>query len=299
MNKVVIFADSTCDLSEELINKYDIKIAPLHVVFEDKVYEDGINIHPMELYKMVEEKGVLPKTSGCSQIEYENYFKKYLDEGCDIVFTGISSQMSGTFQNVVLLSQKYPDRLYPVDSGNLSTGIGLLVIKACEYRDQGLSAKEIKEKFEELVPHVKTQFVIKKLDYLYKGGRCTSMSRVFGTLLRIHPMIVVRDGRMVVGKKIIGKMEKSVKVMTDIFLKDFDQIDLNHVFITDSSMADDLYDLIIKQLTEAGVINKIKNLYHTHAGCVVSSHCGPSTIGILYIMKKDLNDDSLDEDAFK
>ncbi len=299
MNKVVIFTDSTCDLSEELIKQYDIKVIPLHVVYEDKVYQDGIDINALDLYKKVEETGVLPKTAACSPAEYKEIFDKYINEGYDVFYTGISSKMSSNFENVVALANEYPEgRLVPCDSGNLSTGIGLLVIKACQFRDEGLSATEIAKKISQIVPHVKVQFVIKKLDYLHKGGRCTSTSKVFGTLLRIHPMIVVRDGRMVVGKKIIGKMSKSVKVMTDIFLKYFDQIEKDMIFVTDSSLAEEFQDQIISRLKEEGVYDKIGHVYTTHAGCVVSSHCGPSTIGILYIMKHDIHDEDLDADAF-
>lgn len=299
MNKVAIVTDSTCDLSKEIIEKYDIKVIPLYVVYDDKTYRDGIDIHAKDIYERTDKDGVLPKTAALSPLDIHNILKPLIEEGYDIFYTGISSKMSGNFQNWVIAAADFePNRIFLSDSGNLSTGIGLLVLKACEYRDAGCTAKQIKNKIDHIVPHVKVQFVIKKLDYLYKGGRCTSMSKVFGTLLRIHPMIVVRDGRMVVGKKIIGKMEKSILTMTDIFLKDFNEIDPTNVFITDSSLNDELYEIIYGKLKESGVTDKVKNIYHTHAGCVVSSHCGPDTIGILYIMKKGLHDDSLDQDAF-
>lgn len=299
-NKVIIVTDTTCDLSEEIIKEHDIKIIPLHVIYGETVYDDGVNITPDEIYKKVDELGILPKTSANTPSDFHYFCKPYLEQGYDIWYTGISGQMSGSLQNFLIEAQNHPEgRMVASDSGNLSTGIGLLVLKACEYRDKGLSALQIKAKIDYMVPHVKVQFVINSLDYLYKGGRCTSMSKVFGTLLRIHPMIVVRDGKMVVGKKIIGKLTKSVNVMTDIFLNDFPSIDPSTVFITDSWQADDLYEQIYNRMKENGCVDKIKNIYHTHAGCCVSSHCGPRTIGILYIMKKGLNDTDLDEDAFE
>ena len=277
--KVIIASDSTCDLSNELLNKYDVKIVPLHINFGDKSFNDGIDIHLEELYKKVEETKELPKTSAVSPREIHNFFKQYVDAGYDVFYTGIGSSLSVTYNVARLEAQEFDGHVYCVDSGNLSTGIGLLVLKACSYRDQGLTAKEIAEKIEELVPRVKAQFVVETLNYLHKGGRCSGTALIFSKLLSIKPMIVVRSGRMTVGKKFIGSMKKAVTGMVKMFLEDTKNYDNEFVFIT-HTLAFDKVELIKEQIKDV----EIKNLYDTVAGCVIGAHCGPGTIGILYIM---------------
>ena len=285
-NKVAILTDSTCDLGHELIEKYNIGVIPLHVNFDNESYEDGVQITLEQLYKKVEEKGVLPTTSAASHGEVKAFFKKYLDEGYDIVYTGISSAMSVTFQVMNLVARELaPERIHLVDSGNLSTGIGLLLLKAATFRDQGLSAKEIAEKLEDIVPRVKSQFVIDTLDYLHKGGRCSSVAYVFSKVLKVKPMIVVREKTMQVGAKFIGSITKAQKGMTNLFLKDFDNIDKEFVFITHTLAYDGAEN--IRNLI-SGVSDQIENLYETVAGCVIGTHCGKNTIGILYIMKDEI-----------
>lgn len=285
-NKVAILTDSTCDLGHELIEKYNIGVIPLHVNFDNESYEDGVQITLEQLYKKVEEKGVLPTTSAASHGEVKAFFKKYLDEGYDIVYTGISSAMSVTFQVMNLVARELaPERIHLVDSGNLSTGIGLLLLKAATFRDQGLSAKEIAEKLEDIVPRVKSQFVIDTLDYLHKGGRCSSVAYVFSKVLKVKPMIVVREKTLQVGAKFIGSITKAQKGMTNLFLKDFDNIDKEFVFITHTLSYDGAEN--IRNLI-SGVSDQIENLYETVAGCVIGTHCGKNTIGILYIMKDEI-----------
>lgn len=297
MNKVIICTDSTCDLSEELVKQYDIKIIPLHITFDDKSYDDRIDINLEELYERVETTGEMPKTAACSPSEFIKFLKPYIEEGYDIFYTGISSNLSTTYQSLCIAMEEFPEgRIYASDSKNLSTGIALLLLKACKYRDRGLSAKEIKERIDAIVPHVKVQFVIKTLDYLYKGGRCSSLTKIFGTMLRIRPMIVVREGKLKVGKKVIGLMKKAVSVMTEMFINDLPNIDLENVFITNTTSSDVSYQEIDQRFKECGVYDKVKNIYHTTAGCVIGSHCGAGTIGILYIMKGDLKDEEFDDD---
>ena len=160
----------------------------------------------------------------------------------------------------------------------------------------GMSAKEIQERIERRVPRVKAQFVVKTLDYLHKGGRCSSLTKIFGTVLRIRPMIVVREGKLKVGKKIIGLMKKAVGVMTNMFINDYPNIDPEFVFITHTTECDQSYAEIDAQFKELGVYDKVKHVYRTEAGCVIGAHCGPGTIGILYIMKDELEDEEFDDD---
>lgn len=284
-NKVAILTDSTCDLGKDLLEKYDIDFIPLHVNFGNETYDDLININLEQLYKKVEESGNLPTTSCPSHMEVESFLKKYLELGYDIVYTGISSQMSATYNVFKLVAEELDqERIFIVDSGNLSTGIGLLLLKAARFRDQGLSAREIAEKLEEIVPRIKVQFVIDRLDYLYKGGRCSSVAYVFSKVLSVKPMIVVREKTMQVGTKFIGSITKAQKGMTKIFLNDFHKIDKEFVFITHTlSFSGAEY---IRSLIE-DAIPQIDHLYETVAGCVIGSHCGKNTIGILYIMKEE------------
>ncbi len=285
-NKVAILTDSTCDLGKELLQKYDIKVIPLHVNFGTESYQDLFEISSKEMYDKIQETGNLPTTSAASLGEMMEFFKKYLDEGYDIVYTGISSQMSVTFQVANLAKEELEaDNIYLVDSGNLSTGIGLLLLKAATFRDQGLSAKEIAEKLEDIVPRVKVQFVIDTLDNLHKGGRCSSVAYVFSKVLKVKPMIVVREKTMQVGAKFIGSITKAQKGMTNLFLKDFNNIDKEFVFITHSFAPEGVAN--IKNLI-TDVSDKIKNLYVTEAGCVIGCHCGENCIGILYIMKDEI-----------
>lgn len=282
-NKVAIITDSTCDLSDELLAKYQINFFPLYVNFGNQSYLDRIDITTEELYQKVEQEKIMPKTSAPSMGEVSKYFKKFLDEGYDIVYTGISSEMSATYQIVCNVRDELdPKRIFVVDSGNLSTGIGLLLLKAAKFRDQGLNAKEIASKITDLVPRVKSQFVIDTLEYLYKGGRCSSVKYVFSKILNVKPMIVVREKTMQVGAKFIGNIMKAQKGMTKLFLNDFPNIDKEFVFITHTLAFEGAKN--IRSLI-AEVTPQIENLYETVAGCVIGSHCGKNTIGILYIMK--------------
>lgn len=284
-NKVAILTDSTCDLGNNLLKEYNIDFIPLHVNFDNESYDDLVNINLEQLYQKVDEKGKLPTTSCPSQMEIKVFLEKYLNRGYDIVYTGISSEMSSTFHNFKMVSEELEqDRIFLVDSGNFSTGIGLLLLKAAKFRDQGLSAREIAKQLEDIVPRIKVQFVLDRLDYMHKGGRCSSVAYVFSKVLSVKPMIVVREKTMQVGTKFIGSITKAQKGMTKIFLNDFHKIDKEFVFITHTmaySGAKYIRNLI------QDVSGDIEHLYETVAGCVIGSHCGKNTIGILYIMKEE------------
>ena len=285
MGKVVIISDSTCDLSKELIEKYDVKLIPLHVVFPDgTTYEDGQNIDLPTLFKKVEGQDVLPTTAAASPAEFTEMFKKYIDEGYDILYTGISSKLSCTFQNAHIAREEFPEgRIELVDSQNLSTGIGLLVIKACEYRDQGLNIHEIAEKLNNIVPRVKSQFVINTLEFLHKGGRCSGLIKFIGTAMKMKPMIAVREGSMSVAGFAMGAYKKALALLVKKFNKHYEKIDKTHVFITHAEAHEEA-EHIRSELQKRDL--NVKNLYETSAGCVIGTHCGPRCIGILYIVEE-------------
>ena len=285
MNKVVIISDSTCDLSQELIDKYNVVILPLHVTFKDgSTYDDGKNIHLPTLFEKVAETGVLPTTSAASPAEFHGLFEKYINEGYDILYTGISSKLSCTFQNAHIAREDFDEnRIELVDSLNLSTGIGLLVIKACEYRDQGLDIHQIAEKLKNIAPRVKSQFVINTLDFLHKGGRCNGLVKFIGTAIKMKPMIAVREGSMSVAGIAIGTYKKALGLLIKKFSKHYEKADKAHVFITHAEAHADA-DYIRNELEKQGL--KVENLHETSAGCVIGTHCGPRCIGILYIVEE-------------
>lgn len=283
MKRVAIVSDSTCDLSKELIEANDIYIIPLYVNFKNKSFKDGVDIGPRILYNLVEEEGELPKTAAASPQDFSNVFGKLLAEYEEVFYTGISSKMSSTLQNAILARNllEAEDRIFLLDSMNLSTGIGLLLLKACKFRDAGMGGAEILERLSKIVPQVRSQFVIPTLDYLYKGGRCNALSHFFGKVFKIKPVIVVRNGTMDVGKKPRGNMHYALDKMLEYLAEDLKDIDRDCIFITDSIAPDSNAYLTAKVKEMVGDIP----IHFTTAGCVISSHCGEGTIGVLYIKK--------------
>ena len=282
MRKVAIVTDSTNDLSEEIIKDRNIFVIPLYVNFSDEVFLDGIDIKTPLLYEKVKEKNELPKTAAVSPADFIDFFQKLINEDYDIIYTGISSKMSGTFQNANIAKEEFSDdRIYLVDSQNLSTGIGLLLLKACDLRDQGLCAKDIALKMKEIVPKIKSQFTIETMEYLWKGGRCSGIVALVGTVLKIKPIICVRNGEMSVGKKPRGKIKIALDTLLKQIYDDKDNLDLDYVMVT-HSIAPESATYLLKELKEN---IPAKHIYETQAGCVISSHCGKGTIGILYITK--------------
>ena len=285
-NKVMIIADSTCDLNKDYLKENNIVILPLHVSFpgDDKDYLDGVNLDAETVYKKVEEIGNTPKTGAANVNQFIELFQKYIDENYDIIYIGIGSGLSSSYQNAVLASQEFPEgRIEIVDSQNLSTGTGLLVCKMVDFRNEGLDVHQIAEKVRELVPLVSAKFCIDRLDYLHKGGRCSGMTKLFAHLLNLHPVAKVINGKLTVYKTPRGKYRKAVDAQIQEFLEDLPNIDLTRVFVTDSGHMDGEDEYVIQELSKHMDLSKI---IHTIAGCVISSHCGPKTIGILYILKE-------------
>lgn len=285
MNKVIIICDSTADLNKEMYEKLNIIVTPLTVNFGEEVYEDSVTITADEMYKKIEEKKELPHTAAVPPQKLEDLFRKYIEEGCDVLFTGIGSKMSTTYQNAIIAKSMIDDaedRIFILDSANLSSGTGLLVLKMAKLRDEGKSAKEIYDTVLPMVEKVSAQFVVDKLDYLHKGGRCSGASKIFGHLLHIHPVIKVKDGAMIVYKKARGKLKAGIDEQIEELKNDLPNIDMDNVMITDSGVSEEdrqYFHDRVAELVDPSIIR------HTRAGCVVSCHCGPGTIGVLYIKK--------------
>ena len=283
MNKVIIIADSTVDLTPELIKKHNIVTVPLIVRFDEEIYYDNETITPDELYEKVKIKGELPKTAAVAPQTFIELFKPYIDQGCDILFSGIGAKMSSTIQNAIIASNEFPEgRIFVLDSGNLSTGTGLLILKMCKYRDEGKSAKEIFDLVSPLVTKVSAQFAVDTLEYLHKGGRCSGASKIFGTIFHIHPIIKLVDGGMIVYKEPRGAYKAALNELVNEIKGDYPNVDLDHVFVTHSGMDQNLINYLYEEVSK--VVGQ-DHVYITRAGCVISSHCGPGTIGVLYIKK--------------
>ena len=281
-----IITDSTCDLSKELIEKYNIRVIPLHVLFpgDDTEYLDGVNINSEQLYDLAKKLNVLPKTGAVNVVEFIKVFEEELAKGNEIFYVGIGSGLSSTYNNACIAREQFPDsKIVVLDGQNLSTGTGLIVIKAARLAKEGKSLEEIKEICEKAVPLVSAKFCIDRLDYLYKGGRCSGMAMIAAHALKIHPVAKVINNKLVVYKKPRGKYENAVEVQIDEFMHDLDNIDKSCVFITHSGRMDGIEKQIYEKISP--YLDK-ENLFITEAGCTISSHCGPKTIGILYILKK-------------
>jgi len=277
---IEITTDSCSDLSAELRQRFGIRAIPLQVYIHGRNVRDGELSLP-ELFGEVEQYGELPKTSAPPVGDFLEFF----DTPNEIIYIGISSKLSATLPNAILAAQARDANRPPVhviDSLNLSTGIGLLVLRAAELRDQGLSALEIKAQIEALVPKLHTTFVIDTLDYLYKGGRCSAMQHVVGSLLRIRPVIEVRpDGTLGVKEKIGGSRKKALNSMLDDFSSHLPNVDLQRVFVTHTGCDADVQYLVDELRARA----QIGEICITHAGATIASHCGPDTVGILYFLK--------------
>jgi DegV family protein with EDD domain len=280
---VKITADSTCDLSQELIEKYHVSIIPIHIILDGKDYQDGVDITPKLIFDACGGKNtVLCKSSATNPADYFQFFQQHLSPGDEIIHIGLSSEISSCFRNAQEAAKELPG-VYPVDSRNLSTGSGHLVCLAAELAQQGLSGAEIAAQLQEIAQRVNVSFVIDTLDYLRKGGRCSTLAALGANLLSLKPCIEVKDGVMVVGKKYRGKIGKCLQEYVKDRLEHIEQIDPKRIFVT-STMQNPEDAKAVEELVRS--YGYFQEILVTTAGSVVSCHCGPNTLGILYIMKE-------------
>ncbi len=277
-----ICADSTCDLSDELIRRYGITIIPLHIVLGDKEYRDRIDITQEDIFEWADKNKTTPKTSAISFPDAVDAIKPMTDAQDELIIFTISGSMSTTENVLRMVAEELgvEDKVHVVDSKNLSTGIALLVIEAAEKAKEGLSASEILKEIDRIIPKVRSSFVIDTLTYLARGGRCSSVAALTGGILKIHPKIIVSDGKMEVSKKYRGQIRS---VVMD-YVKDMHYALLEarpqRVFITHTSRDEGLVEEVRTYLQELGHFEEI---HETRAGGVISSHCGPGTLGVLFI----------------
>ncbi len=281
---IKISADSTCDLSPDLIVRYDIGISPLYIVRDGESLVDGVDITPDEIYAHVEAGGSMCSTAAVSVYDYVEFFRKELESADAVVHFHISGDMSACYQNACIAAAEVGN-VYPVDARNLSTGIGLLVLEAAELAREGeLTAQEIQQRMNQRRELLDVSFVVEQLGYLRKGGRCSSVAALGANMLSLRPCIQVKDGKMGVGKKYRGAYQKCLLQYVKERLEGRDDIDPHRIFITESGgfTPEEVAEV------EAAVrgYQPFEEVLHTRAGCTVSSHCGPRTLGILYFHTK-------------
>ncbi|HHV54972.1 MAG TPA: DegV family protein [Firmicutes bacterium] len=281
MPRVRIVTDSTADLSPELIRDYGLTVVPLYVRLGDRFYRDGVDLEPARLFEYVAETGKLPQTSMPTPADFQEVFGRIIAAGDDVLYVALSSRLSGTCQAARVAAQALaPERIAMVDSLNLSTGIGQIALYAAELAAAGMPLAELVRRVEAMVPRVRTSFVIDTLDYLHKGGRCSAMQNVVGSLLRIKPRIEVIDGRLEVAEKLMGARSKASNSLLRWCLQDRERIDLHRVFVTHAAYPEGA-SYLAEELRRALPFEEI---LITEAGAVISSHCGPGTVGILYTL---------------
>ena len=281
MSNVKITCDSTCDLTPELYARFDVDVIPLGIVLGDDLKRDGVDVTVADLYDYVAKTGVLPKTSAISEGEYIDIWQKYIDDGREIVHINISSEISACHQNARLAATEL-GHAYPVDSRSLSTGSGILVLAAGKMAEEGLSAAEIAEKLEEMKTRIDCSFVLQTLEYLQKGGRCSSVLAFGANLLKLRPEILMLNGAMDVGKKYRGSAEKSITDYVKGRLDGRTDLDKSAIFVVDSYADPEIMEKIVKLVKEE---YGFENVIRTAAGSTISSHCGAGTMGLMMIKR--------------
>ncbi|MBQ2866202.1 MAG: DegV family protein [Clostridia bacterium] len=279
--KIKITTDSTCDLSKELLEQYNITILPLYVVKGGEHYKDFFEIDPDDVYAHVAETGEMCSTAALSIGDYIEYFKPFAAEYDAVIHINISQKFSCCYQNAQLAAQEF-DNVYVVDSRNLSTGHGHVVLEACQLAQQGMEPQDICCQLSELTDKVDASFILNRLDYLAKGGRCSAVAALGANLLKLKVCIEVKDGGMGAGKKYRGAYDKCMVEYITERLSDIDNIRTDRVFITHSGLSE---ELIAKAVAAVKKCGKFENIYVTRAGCVISNHCGENTMGVLFIRK--------------
>lgn len=280
MQKIQITTDSTCDLTQELIEKYNLKSLPLAVITDDE-HLDGVDYFPTDIFEYVKQTKKLPKTAARSVADYEEFFKPFVDAGTDVVHIGIGSKLSSSYENACAAAKNMGnDHIFVVDSNSLSTGTGLLVISGAEMVAAGKTAEQIANKLAERAAFVEASFVVDRLDYLYKGGRCSALAMLGANLLKIKPRLQVVDGKIINSGKYFGKLVPVLKKYIDETLRDYPNMDKKRCFVTHAHLDDESVAEIVEYVKAKNIFGEV---LVTTAGSVITSHCGQNTLGILYI----------------
>lgn len=280
MSKILLSADSTCDLGSSLKEAYQVHYYPFHIILDGRDYQDNVDITPQEIYQAYDNRKILPQTAAINVQEYLDYFGPFVDQGYEVIHLNLGSALSSAHQNCLLAAKELPG-VYPVDSCNLSTGIGHLVLDAADWIGEGLSAEEIASRLEYRKKLVHSSFILDTLKFMSAGGRCSSVTALGANLLNIKPCIQVDNtsGAMHVGKKFRGTLDKVLPRYVKDTLRSAGKLNTNRIFITHSGI-DDAYIRLVKETVRQEA--SFENIYITQASCTISCHCGPNTLGILF-----------------
>lgn len=278
--KIKITSDSTCDLGEELIKRHDVGIVPLSVILGDKVYSDGIDITPQQIFDYVKDTGALPKTAACTEEAYADYFTQFLKGNDAVIHFNISSKASVTHRNACEAAKRFNGKVKVIDSLALSTGQGLLVLKACDMADDGKTPNEIVAAVEALRPKVNTSFVPDSLEYLHKGGRCSLAALMGAKVLKLHPMIEMNEGQLYASRKYMGNLTRCLKNYVNDLVTEYPHYDKTRCFITHSCCEKEVVDMV-RSMVES--LFSFDEILITVAGGVITGHCGKNTLGVLFI----------------
>ena len=278
---VKILSDSTCDLSPELLEKYNITVLPLTIVKEGQAYSDNVTITPAEIFEHVASGGDLCSTTAMNVGEYQEFFAKYASEYDGVLHINLGSAFSSCHQNALLAAEGF-ENVRVVDSQNLSTGQGLVVLKACELASQCQTIDELHDKVQEFTSRVEASFLLDQLKYMVKGGRCSSAAALGANLLNLKPCIEVKDGKMAVVKKYRGNYAKCLSNYVKDRLANRDDLDRGTLFVTRTPVTDECLEAVRSAVEAYG---DFENIYWTEAGCTISCHCGPATLGVLFVRK--------------
>ena len=280
---IILCADSTCDLGAELIAKYNVHIMPLHVTLEDQTYTDGVDINPDDIYAIYHEKKILPKTAALNMDEVLEFVTPFIEAGNDVLCLTLGSGLSTTYNSFRLAAME-TEGLYVIDSNNLSTGFGHMVMAAGDRIAAGMPVQQIVEEVQALTQKVEASFIVDNLEFLHKGGRCSAVAMLGANVLKLKPCIEVSNdgGKMGVSKKYRGTMERVLEEYVKDRLEGRDDIDTTRIFITHSGTPDSRIELVKAAIPK---YMQFDETYVTRAGCTISSHCGPDTLGILFLRK--------------
>ena len=283
MNRIILCADSTCDLSPELIERYHVHTFPYHVRLGDREYTDNVDITASDIFENYKKTKTLPKTAAINVSEFTAFFEEFVSQGYDVIHVNLSSGISASFQNAETAANQFQN-VFVVDSKNLSSASGLLVIEAGKMIEEGLPAVEIYARLQKLTSHAHASFILDTLEYMRAGGRCSSVVALGANLLNLKPCIEVDNltGKMGVGKKYRGPLSKVLVKYVEDELARYDNIDPEKIFITHSVIAPELVEIVRKKIIET---MHFDHIYETDASCTISSHCGPGTLGILFLTK--------------
>ena len=277
--KIKVLSDSTCDLSAQLLQQYDITLAPLTVIKGEEQFKDGVTITPADIFAHVAAGGALCSTAAVSIGEYEELFARYSPDYDGVILVTIGSGFSACYQNATIAAEDFP-KVRVIDSRNLTTGQGFVALKACQLAETATDLDELADQLRAFTQKVEASFLVDKLDYLVKGGRCSSAAAMGANLLNLKPCIEVKDGKMTVVKKYRGSFEKSLVSYVKERLAQRDDIDYGTMFLTQTVLADSSCEAVMDAVRTYG---KFEQIHSTIAGCTISCHCGPGTLGIVFV----------------